>query len=120
MNKDDKVESPPKSDNPFLVSDLPAADSQTGGGENPFLNFDQSAITVDETAEKLDSNNNEKLNELSDKLDGGLTVTNKDTSPLPDCPPSSPFTRDVQQDGQPTASDNDVKKAINILSSESE
>lgn len=100
------------------MSDDPST-NEIGEGENPFLNFDQNANTVHATGdEKFDLNNNEKLNQLSDKLETGLTV-NKDTSPLPDCPPSSPFIGDNESISQTT--DNDVKEAINILiSSENE
>lgn len=98
----------PQSDNPFLVSEDAAAANPF---ENPFLNVDPSELDDSALNDNLDPNNN--LNVLSDKLDTGLSV--KDTSPLPNCPPSSPFTGDIPQDG---ASPESVERAINKLSSE--
>lgn len=107
---------PQATDNPFLINendqssnaDLNIAANESTVGENPFLNFDQGAVELDDE-DKLDPNNN--LNVLSDKLDSGLTV--KDTSPFPNCPPSSPF--DIQQD---STNPDSIEKAIDKLSSE--
>lgn len=101
----------PHSDNPFLVSEEPPAVETSNPFENPFLNVDASDLDDSALNDNLDPNNN--LNVLSDKLDTGLSV--KDTSPLPNCPPSSPFTGDIPQDG---ANPDSVERAINKLSSE--
>lgn len=104
--------SKPQSDNPFLVSEPAVGAAETNPFENPFLNVDPSELDDSALNDNLDPNNN--LNVLSDKLDAGLSV--KDTSPLPNCPPSSPFTGDIPQDG---ANPDSVERAINKLSSES-
>jgi len=102
---------PLKTENPFLMNDDELI--QSAGGENPFLNFDQVADeqNIDEQI-KIDPNNN--VNELSDKLDAGLSVA----SPMPGCPPSSPFTTEADDTVKNVEPDSDVKKAINILNSE--
>lgn len=109
-----------------MINDEDQSNKPTGGDINPFLNpFEQpdsQTIECDITEpinDKLDRNNNlNEINDLTEKLDTGLTV---DSSPLPGCPPSSPFTtgnEEISSKAQDSASDSNVTEAINILNSE--